>query len=47
MDDIIDGLPGKIKLLNINYKIIIFRNIILNNYLNELILKYILPVYHL
>ena len=35
MDDIFDDLQDKTKLLNINYKIIVFRNIILNNYLNE------------
>ena len=29
MDDIIKGLHDKIKLLNINYKIIVFRNVIL------------------
>ena len=34
MDDIIDGLQDKIKLFNINYKIIVFKNVISNNYLN-------------
>ena len=34
MDDTIDGLQDKKKLLNINYKIIVFRNVILNHYLN-------------
>jgi len=34
IDDTIDGLQDKIKLFNINYKIIVFRNVILNNYLN-------------
>ena len=29
MDDIVKGLCDKIKLLNINYKIIVFRNVIL------------------
>ena len=32
MDDTIDGLQNKTKLLNINYKIIVFRNVILNHY---------------
>ena len=34
MDDTIDGLQDKTKLLDINYKINVFRNVILNNYLN-------------
>ena len=32
MDDIIKGLHDKIKLLNINYKIIVFRNVILKKF---------------
>ena len=35
MDDIIDGLQDKIKLFNINYKIIVFENVMLNNYLTD------------
>ena len=35
MDDTTDGLQDKIKLLNINYKIIVFRNVILKFYLNR------------
>ena len=34
IDYTIDGLQDKTKLLKINYKIIAFRNVILNNYLN-------------
>lgn len=34
MDDITKGLHDKIKLLNINYKIIVFRNVILKKNLN-------------
>ena len=41
----IDGLQDKIKLLNIIYKIIVFRNVILNNYLIHISFKSI--YYHL
>ena len=34
IDHTIDDLQDKIKLLNINNKIIVFRNVILKNYLN-------------
>ena len=34
IDHTVDGLHDKIKLLNINNNIIVFRNVILNNYLN-------------
>ena len=35
MDDTIDDLQDKIKLVSINYKIIVFIKVILNNYLHR------------
>lgn len=43
MDDTISVLENKIKLLNINYKTIVFRNIILSSYLIHINIK---NVYH-
>ena len=44
MDDIINGLQDKIKLLNINYQIM-FKNVILNNYLIKKILNIYIYIY--